>query len=71
MTTPTSTTAADRDKFVKALLNNVLAERRNAEIYDYLAVLERDGSATGREIVIERARAYQRAWLLRLSWAGP
>ena len=42
MTTPTSTTAADRDKFVKALLNNVLAERRNAEIYDYLAVLERD-----------------------------
>ena len=35
-----------------------------------LAVLERDGSATGREIVIERARAYQRAWLLRLEGVG-
>ena len=42
MTTPTSTNAADREKFVKALWNNVLAERRNAEIYDYLATLERD-----------------------------
>ncbi|MFA6563306.1 MAG: VIT1/CCC1 transporter family protein [Verrucomicrobiia bacterium] len=42
MTTPTSTTAADREQFVKALLNNVLAERRNAEIYHYLASLERD-----------------------------
>ena len=42
MTTPTSTTAAERDHFVKALLSNVLAERRNAEIYHYLASLERD-----------------------------
>lgn len=42
MTTPTSTTTADRERFVKALLSNVLAERRNAEIYDYLASLERD-----------------------------
>ncbi|MFZ2642682.1 MAG: VIT1/CCC1 transporter family protein [Verrucomicrobiia bacterium] len=42
MTTPMSNPPVDRDQFVKALLNNVLAERRNAEIYDYLASLERD-----------------------------
>ena len=29
-----------------------------------LVVLERDGSVTGRELVIERSRAYHRAWLL-------
>lgn len=42
MTTPTPSSAIDRDQFAKALLNNVVAERRNAEIYDYLASLERD-----------------------------
>jgi len=30
-----------------------------------LAVLERDGRATGREVRIERARAYHRAWLVK------
>jgi len=29
-----------------------------------LALLDRDGRATGRELVIERSRAYHRAWLL-------
>ncbi len=29
-----------------------------------LALLDRDGQATGREVVIERSRAYHRAWLL-------
>jgi 16S rRNA processing protein RimM len=29
-----------------------------------LAVLDRDGRATGRELAIERSRPYQRAWLL-------
>ena len=29
-----------------------------------LAVLHRDGQATGREMVIERSRPYHRAWLL-------
>ncbi len=29
-----------------------------------LALLDRDGQATGRELVIERSRAYHRAWLL-------
>lgn len=30
-----------------------------------LAVLDRDGRATGRELVVERGRPYQRSWLLR------
>ena len=29
-----------------------------------LALLDRDGQATGRELVIERSRPYHRAWLL-------
>lgn len=29
-----------------------------------LALLDRDGKATGRELVIERSRPYHRAWLL-------
>jgi len=29
-----------------------------------LALLDRDGRATGRELVIQRSRAYHRAWLL-------
>jgi predicted membrane protein (TIGR00267 family) len=47
MTTQRSTATADRERFVKALWNNVLAERRNAEIYDYLASLERDPHRNG------------------------
>jgi 16S rRNA processing protein RimM len=35
-----------------------------------LAVLDRDGRATGREIVIARARAFHRAWLLGLEGVG-
>jgi len=32
-----------------------------------LVVLDRDGRATGRELVIERSRAYHRAWLLHFA----
>jgi predicted membrane protein (TIGR00267 family) len=42
MTTPRPTSAIDRERFAKALTRNVITERRNAEIYDYLASLERD-----------------------------
>lgn len=32
-----------------------------------LVVLDRDGRVTGRELVIERSRAYHRAWLLHFA----
>jgi len=32
-----------------------------------LVVLDREGRATGREVVVERSRAYHRAWLLHFA----
>ena len=71
MTTPTSATGADREQFVKALLSNVLAERRNAEIYDYLSTLERDPhrSAVLKKMADAEAR-HAAIWTKKLKELG-